>query len=188
LNNTGGTYYFIDDVSVVESDLKADAGPDKHVGYGDSVYIGRPMSEAIWCDCRVLGNSTIIGQGPGIWVKPKVTTRYEVSQTLCGYTTKDTVKVDVWPAGVTSIGGQTQQYSLLPNPNDGIIQLLQARKDESPVSIKVINEVGQVVYTSTKTFESNTIALRLGQIVPGLYYITLQEPSGTTYKLSFVKR
>src|SRR5690606_10296844 len=70
--------YLIDDVSLVESGTKADAGPDTHVGYGDSVYIGLPSSEAIWNSWSVLGSSTVIGEGPGIWVKPTVTTSYVV--------------------------------------------------------------------------------------------------------------
>jgi hypothetical protein len=188
ITSYNGSFYLIDDVSVVESTTVADAGPDKHVGYGDSVYIGRPMSEAIWCDWRVLGSSAIIGQGPGIWVKPKTTTYYEVSQTLCGYTTKDTVKVEVWAAGVSSVTKAAQQYTLLPNPNDGNMQLMRLRSDDTPVTIKVYNQVGQLVSVSTKTFEGKVTDLSLSHIVPGLYYITLQDASGETYKLSFVKK
>src|SRR5690606_14004152 len=102
--------------------------------------------EAIWCDWRVLGFPTIIGSGPGIWVKPTVTTSYVMSQTLCGYTTTDTVKVFVGETGVASVGAaDVQQYLLMPNPNDGNITLLQKLADSEPVSIKVYNTVGAVV-------------------------------------------
>jgi hypothetical protein len=81
-----------------------------------------------------------------------------------------------------------QQYSLLPNPNDGNMQLMQLKTDVNPVTIKVYNQVGQLVSVSTTTFEGNIAALSLSHIVPGLYYITLQDASGETYKLSFVKK
>jgi hypothetical protein len=183
------TFYLVDDVSVVESDTKADAGPDRHIGYGDSVYIGRPSSEAIWCDWRVLGFPTIIGSGPGIWVKPTVTTSYVMSQTLCGYTTTDTVKVFVGETGVASVGAaDVRQYLLMPNPNDGNITLLQKLADSEPVSIKVYNTVGAVVHASNIVFEGNAAELNLSNIPVGVYYMKLLDKSGVSYSLQFVKK
>lgn len=182
------SYYRVDDVSVVESTVVADAGPDTHVGTGGSVYIGRPMSEAVWCDWRVLGSSTIIGQGPGIWVNPTVTTRYEVTQNLCGNVTKDTVRVEVWAAGVTTINGRTQNYILAPNPSDGNIQLQQLEEDKRPVRVKVYNIVGVVVHSSGQLFEGKSASLNLSGLTPGVYYMVLRDATGTAYTLQFVKK
>lgn len=181
------SHYLIEDVSVVESGTKADAGPDTHVGAGGSVYIGRPMSEAIWCDWRVLGSSTIVGQGPGIWVKPTVTTRYEVTQTLCGVVTKDTVRVEVWTAGVTTINGVSQQYSLSPNPTKGSIILSQSVADERATAIEVSDATGRKVFSSTAVFHQGQSSIDLNALAPGFYTIRLRDRANSSCSLRFVK-
>ncbi|MBS1645405.1 MAG: T9SS C-terminal target domain-containing protein, partial [Bacteroidetes bacterium] len=108
-----GTYYLIDDVSVIESDLPAFAGNNRHIGLGDSTYIGRPKEVGLECTWAKLGSSTVIGTGGGIWVKPSTTTSYVVTQTLCGNIMRDTVLVEVWPLGLNSVKGQTQEYSVV---------------------------------------------------------------------------
>ena len=69
LNNYNGglhySYYLIDDVSVVESGTKANAGPDTHVGQGDSVFTGLP-DKAMDCYWTKLGSSIVVGTGAGI--------------------------------------------------------------------------------------------------------------------------
>jgi hypothetical protein len=182
-----GTYYLIDDVSVVASDAKADAGPDTHVGAGDSVFIGY-HDMALDCYWTALGSSTVIGKGAGVWVRPAVTTSYVVTQTVCGYTTKDTVKVEVWKAGVTTINGRTQDYALTPNPNNGLIELRQLEADNRPVSIKVYNAVGAVVYASEVVFTGKGTQVQLSDAAAGVYYMVLQDRSGSVYRMQFVKK
>ncbi len=130
--------YLIDDVSVIESNIVADAGPDTHVGKGDSVFIGRTPEVGLECSWNILGTSTAIGTGAGIWVKPNITTSYVVTQTLCGVVTKDTVKVEVWAAGLQSVNGQTQQYGIVPNPNNGSFELTQSIAADEQVSISIL--------------------------------------------------
>ncbi len=81
-----------------------------------------------------------------------------------------------------------QQYSLVPNPNDGNFTLTQLQNDENPASIKVYNILGALVHTSYIIFESNAANLHLSNLAPGMYYITVRDVSGATYKLSFVKK
>jgi hypothetical protein len=178
--------YLVDDVSVVESDAKADAGPDRHIGYGDSVYIGRPSSEAIWCDWRVLGFPTIIGSGPGIWVKPTATTSYVMSQTLCGYTTTDTVKVFVGETGVAGIQGKDLRYSILPNPNKGSFEIMQQSPLDESVALSIRNMLGQAVYKGTVVFRQGKAAVHCGAGLPnGMYYLALRDAKGNASTLSF---
>lgn len=180
------TLYLVDDVSVVESDAKADAGPDTHVGYGDSVYIGLPSSEAIWNSWSVLGSSSVIGQGPGIWVKPKTGTSYVVSQNLCGNITTDTVRVDVWAAGITSINGQSQRYGLSPNPGKGFVSISQSLADEMPVNIEVYESTGRKAMSSSVRFRSGTASLDLSALPPGIYFLRLLDGNGVSSTLRFV--
>lgn len=186
INGAQGTYYYIDDVSVVESDLPADAGPDTHVA-NDSVYIGRPMSDAIWCDWRVLGSSTIIGQGPGIKVKPKVRTRYVVTQNLCGNITRDTVTIDVWPAGVNNVKGKEQRYELTPNPVQSVIHVSQSIHDERQVQLSLCEASGQVVYSSCVQFLNGQCSLDLPSLAAGFYFLRLQDGWGNGFVMKMVK-
>jgi hypothetical protein len=81
-----------------------------------------------------------------------------------------------------------QRYSLIPNPNDGRMQVLQALKDDMPVKIVVYNALGAVVYSSGKVFEGKTVSLDLNAIASGLYKIILHDSAGASYTLTFVKR
>ncbi len=186
-NGSLGTYYLIDDVSVVESTTKADAGPDTHVGTGDSVYIGRPQSAAIWCDWQVLGSATIIGKGPGIWVKPAKTTSYVMMQTLCGAVTKDTVKVEVWAAGVQSINGQSQQYSIVPNPAKGAFELVQSVAKDGQAGVSIVNAVGQRLYSAVLHFKGGRAGVDAAALPAGVYYLSIQTGEGYVWNMRFVR-
>jgi hypothetical protein len=181
--------YLTDDVSVVETSTKADAGPDTHVGYGDSVYIGLPPSEAIWNSWTVLGSPAMIGQGPGIWVRPATTTTYVVTQNLCGNITTDTVKVEVWAAGLTSIHGQTQAYFLSPNPSrDGLVELRQSIADNGPVQIVICDAIGKTVYLSVQMLKDSRLALDLSGLAAGVYYVRLKDDRDAAYHLKLVRQ
>lgn len=165
--------YLVDDVSVVESDLQADAGPDKHVGKGDSIYIGRPKEAGLECTWSVLGSTAIIGTGAGIWVKPATTTSYVVTQTLCGAMKKDTVKVEVWAVGVPNINKSTQQYSLLPNPNSGVFEIIQSVVDDENVSASIYDMLGRKIYQSAIIFRNGRADMQPAGLSPGLYILRI---------------
>lgn len=179
--------YLVDDVSVVESDLKADAGPDVHVGNGDSVFIGFP-DKALDCTWYVLGSSTVIGKEAGIWVKPTVTTKYVLKQIVCGQSTQDTVEVEVWKAGLTSIAGQLQSYALRTNPVRDEIELVQRQPDHRPVAMMIYDNVGHLVGSRSIDFMNNQYMADCSVYGPGCYYLSLQDASGNSYWLRFVKQ
>ena len=87
--------YFLDDVSVIESDLPAYAGRDTVLCTGDSVFIGRPPE--IGLECIWNSNGSQIGSGGGLWVKPSTTQTFEVTQDVCGLIKKDTIRVQIKP-------------------------------------------------------------------------------------------
>lgn len=108
-------YYFIDDVSVIESDLPAFAGRDTTLCYGDSVFIGRPPEVGL--ECVWYNNNAQIGTGGGIWVKPTSTKTYVVSQDVCGLIKTDTIQVQIKPkfTGSVSIVAQSTPSLVCPN-------------------------------------------------------------------------
>ena len=181
--------YLIDDVSVIESDLPAYAGPDTHVGKGDSVYIGRPHEVGLECTWRVLGSTAVIGTGAGIWVKPAVTTRYVVTQTLCGAVTRDTVRVEVWGVGVKGTQHEAQQYSLSPNPGQGLIELRQSLPSDGAAGITLYNMLGQSLYTSTVFFRNARASVDVREFVPpGIYYLNIRDAQGRVATLRYVRQ
>ncbi len=178
--------YLIDDVSVVESGSKANAGLDTHVGQGDSVFIGI-ADLGIDCIWTKLGSSTVIGTAPGIWVKPSVATSYVVTQNLCGTVTKDTVKVDVWKLGVNETS--THRYTLLPNPNRGIFQLQQSTGTDEAVDARIYNIFGQSVWMGTIVFKGETAQIDFSTaLAAGNYYLHLKDGNGRITILRFLKQ
>jgi len=90
--------YYVDDVSVIESDLPAYAGRDTVLCTGDSIFIGRPPEiglECLWFNTST--GSVQIASGGGLWVKPATTQTYIVQQDICGLIKTDTIKVQVKP-------------------------------------------------------------------------------------------
>lgn len=71
-----------------------------------------------------------------------------------------------------SISGE-QAYSLYPNPNEGNFVLKQRIADDKPVTLKVYNSVGAVVYQGNPAFANGEIRLNLGQKAPGLYLVCI---------------
>jgi len=175
--NSAWSWYLIDDVSVIESDLKADAGPDRHIGLGDSTYLGRAKEVGLECSWSVLGSSTVIGNGAGIWVKPATTTSYVVTQTLCGQVKRDTVWVGVWGVGVSSTAGKSGQgYTLSPNPNAGAFELRQSIPADESLPAEAIDMLGRKVYAGELHFREGVAAVQTEGLAPGLYVLKFGGP------------
>jgi len=118
----GGTFYYIDDVSVYDLDsfrLLADAGRDTTIVKGDSVFIGsytNGITDIKWYDA---GGNVIDTLQPGFWVKPTSNTFYIIEQNVCGQYSRDTVNIMVAPMPVVinnyelRIMNGIQQYNVL---------------------------------------------------------------------------
>ena len=103
-NGYGGAGYYIDDVSVIPLDnmqLKADAGRDTTITIGDSAFIGSYTNGIDTIKWLQNGVTIIDSTRPGFWVYPTSNTYYVVTQTVNGYTSRDTVWVTVQALPVT---------------------------------------------------------------------------------------
>ncbi len=90
--------YLIDDVSVIPLDsmqLKADAGRDTTITIGDSAFIGSYTNGIDTIQWLQNGVTVIDTIRPGFWVYPTSNTYYILTQTVNGYTSRDTVYVGV---------------------------------------------------------------------------------------------
>lgn len=89
------------------------------------------------------------------------------------------------PAIETALS-QSQIYSLLPNPNNGDMFLMQKVRDENAVSAVVINAEGQSVYKKQMWFSGNISPINLQYLSPGLYLMVLRDAGGSSYTIKFI--
>lgn len=166
-SNDGATWYLVDDVSVIESDLPAFAGHDTTITIGDSVFLGRTdlMPDVKW---YVLGSSTVIDSNAGMWVKPDTTTSYVVAQTLCGLTTYDTVTVFAYPVGVNNVT-YDKGFIVYPNPSNGdfTVKNLTGEKD---MRLVISDMSGKRVYEQAITVTNNKVHANLPA---GMYMVQM---------------
>ena len=96
-----GAGYYIDDVSVIPLDnfnLKADAGRDTTITIGDSAFIGGYTNGLDSLKWQIQSTGIAIDSTrPGFWVHPLVGTCYVLTQTVNGFTSSDTVCINVQP-------------------------------------------------------------------------------------------
>lgn len=168
-------YYLIDDISVVESDLPADAGPDRWVEATKTVKIGRfDDSTATALDCQWYHKGLLIDSGATIIVAANATVgakdTYVVVQTVCGLVKTDTVEVRTVPLGVQEWDA-AHTLSIFPNPSKGAISI-QALHHIS--GVRVYDLSGRVQqYPAPQS--SNQTSLQLSS---GMYIIEVETEDG----------
>ena len=109
------SYYYIDDVSVIDANLPAFAGNDTLIYPGDSIFIGRQPEVGLNEDCIWFINGLPKDTIAGMWVKPDSTTTYILEQTICGNVRWDTVTVSVSGVGIEDYFNEAA-FKIYPNP------------------------------------------------------------------------
>jgi hypothetical protein len=171
-NTTSGvhiSFYLVDDVSVIESSIKAYAGNDTTIHIGDSAFIGRTPEIGLECTWHAQGSSTVIGTGAGIWVKPNTTTTYIVSMLLCGATTYDTVTVTVVPVGITPFGYKPH-YTVYPNPVKNEVTITAPFTIES---VEIVNLLGQTVFSNS--YKTKSVTISTNNLSSGIYFFKVNK-------------
>lgn len=162
----------MDDISVVPTDVLADAGPDKNIFLGDSALIGKPQEVGI--NCIWTTGTTTLGSGTGIWVKPPTTTTYVVHQTICGNTKTDTVTVTVDYVGIKENNFSTLIFSINPNPNNGVFKGEFSNfiaGHEYKISVK--DMLGRELRSIS--LNSKTATIDISELDNGIYLIELKD-------------
>lgn len=115
-----GSYYYIDDVSVIDISTPAFAGNDTVIIKGDSVYLGRPSEIGLDEACIWFLDGVPLDTVAGIMVAPDSTITYVLQQTICGNVQYDTVTVTVDTSTATALAGfPKQEIKVFPNPTSG---------------------------------------------------------------------
>ena len=169
-------YYLVDDISVIRSDARPNAGPNHSIPIGgvDSVIIGDTLDTYLPVYWYVNGVK-IDSNKASIKVKPDTTTTYVIGLSLCGgggeATVYDTVTVYVGSL-VTSLSPLVTMKPLIyPNPAANQITIAQALG-----TILTITDLpGREVLRTN--LNSNIEQVDLSALLPGVYMVQVCNPS-----------
>ncbi|MGC4056645.1 MAG: T9SS type A sorting domain-containing protein [Chitinophagaceae bacterium] len=171
------SYYLFDDISVVETNLPADAGPDRWVEKGKTVQIGRVGdSTAQAIDCKWYHKGRLIDSGAIVSVAANLSAgaidTYIVVQTICGAVKTDTTTVRTVPAGVKEWNTH-YAVNIYPNPSSGIVYIQSSNALEQ---VRILDISGRTVQ-QLANLSANTITLQLGS---GYYFVETTDKKGNT--------
>lgn len=156
-------YYFVDDVSVVESNTKIDAGRDTAITQGDTIELGKITTEGLPCEWYDMAGNKI-GRGSTALVHPTSNTKYVVKMDLCGFVSYDTVEVKVYDVGIKAI--RRGDVSIYPNPvnNDLNLQL----QSNAVCQINLMDLQGKQLYSQNA---SKSLVISTLLFTNGLYIL-----------------
>jgi hypothetical protein len=174
----------VDDVSCIEVDLSAYAGPDLSIVPGDSAFIGRESDFAIDPGCRwfQLPAMTPIDTTSGIWVKPLVTTTYVVRQELdCSSEKWDTVVVHMNLVGLSDFDAINQRVTVYPSPTDGELNMiLETESTDLFTRYSIIDNLGRAIREEELIFENGSATINTQELTPGVFSLQLHTVNSET--------
>lgn len=180
--SSGISSYFIDDVSVIETNLPAYAGPDIYGIPGNTVYLGRPSEIGLDDACfwyKLPNTTTPIDTVAGITVTVGTTNQaYIVKQDICGVIKYDTVVVYASGVGKEEFGLEKLDLRIYPNPAKELLYVeVNGIKN---YEIKILNTLGQTVLQEEVKNEKTSINLK--ELKSGFYFIELSTNVGVVIK------
>lgn len=185
-NNTAGiASYFIDDVSVIETDLPAYAGPDIWGIPTNTVYLGREREIGLDDDCfwyKLPNTTTAIDTAAGTTITVATTTEtYMVKQDICGNIKYDTVVVYASGVGISEIGIIKNNVVVYPSPANDILNV-EIPTPELISKIKIINGLGQIM----REEDISTTKINIKDLPNGVYFINLKSCKLGTANKKFI--
>lgn len=183
--------YNIDDVSCIDIDLPAYAGPDLAFIPGGTVYIGRPQDVGIDEACtwyNITNTNTAIGNAAGITVSPVATTTYVVKQDICGNIKWDTVVVYQSALGLGELKVINESINLWPIPASETLKInfeLPGLAREF-TKAEIINSVGQLLFEIELNHISGEASVNIKELPNGVYFLSLKSDSKYIINKRFV--
>lgn len=164
------SYYYIDDVSVIDVSTLAHAGNDTTIIPGDSVFIGRTPEVGLNEDCIWFVNNQPIDTVAGMWVKPTITTTYVLQQSICGTVTYDSVKINISGVGVNELNNN-EGLEIYPNPVKDELIVDSKYLIGKEASITIYDVLGNKVIQLKNRNVSQSIDVR--GLKEGVYFIDI---------------
>ena len=171
------SFYYIDDVSVIDAALLAYAGEDTLIHPGDSVFIGRQPEIGLDEDCIWFVNGQPIDTIAGLWVQPDSSTTYILEQTICGNVSWDTVTVSVYGTGIGAYTKDGKGIKIYPSPATNTLSIENTTK----FSQLLISDVLGNVRISQQVF-NQALTIDISRLTKGLYFIKLTTDDGIIVK------
>jgi len=162
------SYYYIDDVSVIDISTPAHAGNDTTIISGDSVFVGRPPEVGLNEDCIWFVNSLPIDTVAGMWVKPTTTTTYVLQQSICGTVTYDSVKVNVSGVGINELSNR-EGLKIYPNPFT-FQTTISFNEIQKNTTIKIMDVLGKEIKTVLLS-GAKSLTIEKGEMQSGIYFV-----------------
>jgi len=168
----------IDDVSVIDIDLPAYAGPDIWGIPTNTVYLGRPQDVGIDEACmwyHLPNITTAIDTAAGITVTVATTTQtYMVKQDICGNIKYDTVVVYASGTGLVSSSAVENSIKLYPNPANDILNIEFSLEQENNFnSVVIYNSLGQIIHEEEILIKNKSASIKTNDLPNGVYLLQL---------------
>lgn len=182
-----GSEYYIDDVSVIDYNLPAYAGPDKNINLGDSAFIGRPPE--IGLECTWTTGTTTVGGGGGIWVKPTSlgTFSYVVTQNICGNIKTDTVFINM-SSGINENIAFANSIGIYPQPAKDVINISLNNFYEPIIEIKITDVTGKTIREESLTVRNGKTQIETSEFSNGVYILQLISKNQIAQKRLIIAR
>ncbi|MGC4057322.1 MAG: T9SS type A sorting domain-containing protein [Chitinophagaceae bacterium] len=179
------SYYLIDDVSVIPTDLDADAGSDTWVEQGKKRDIGRVGdTTAMGLDCKWYHKGMLIDSGAVISVNANATKgavdTYVVVQTICGLEKRDTVLVKTVGLGVQEFGFG-DHFSIFPNPSNGIVSVTAESSPKGSIRASIYDLLGRMLMHEPVEFSNKQASIKLN-LPEGIYILELRDEAGNVQR------
>jgi hypothetical protein len=104
-----------------------------------------------------------------------------LTPTVTGYSRTDAfvtkLTYDPGTAGLTE--SKLINGSFFPNPSNGLFYLKSSVTGDSPLNVKVLNQLGQVIFSDTFS-TSNNIAIDLSSEAEGIYFVEVSDGKNMT--------
>jgi len=180
LLGNGITWYIIDDISVIEIDSTADAGPDATIPVGDSAWIGT-QDDYLPCKWYYASTGALIDSNhAGMWVHPTTTTSYVMELDVCGTLSYDTVTVTVASTGVDGIHA-LGNARVFPNP---VKDLLSVSGLVSTAHYRLLNTLAMCIQQGELTGGGS---IAVGALPAGVYVLELTDNDSNQSEIRVVK-
>lgn len=177
--STDINFYFIDDVSTIDYNLSAYAGPDKNINLGDSAFIGRPPE--IGLECTWSSGTVTVGTGGGLWIKPITigTFSYVVTQNICGNIKTDTVNVNVSPSSISETELFSKNIILYPQPAKDLLSI-SLNSLYNNIELKILDLNGKEIESKELSVTNGKTEHSLNNIANGVYILKITNSSFQT--------
>lgn len=193
-SNTLVNDVYIDDVSVIDIDLPAYAGPDIWGIPSNTVYLGRPQDVGIDEAClwyQLPNTTTAIANAAGITVTVGVVTQtYMVKQDICGNIKYDTVIVYASGVGTTELQISNNKLNIYPQPaNENLIVEIDNINDNELFHLTILNKLGQLILEDEIYFKNKIANIKTHELKNGVYLLNLKnDNSGSISKRFIISR